>query len=83
MNARARKEAIQYMDQGNRAMAGHVLASALGATQVACAPMAASPEVQAEYKALAELQASLTKPEQDKASRKQMAYAALSRQRGK
>jgi len=27
-------------------MAGQVLASALGATQVACAPMAASPEVQ-------------------------------------
>jgi Ca-activated chloride channel family protein len=83
MNARARKEAIQYMDQGNRAMAGQVLANALGATQVACAPMAASPEVQAEYKALADLRAAVAMPQQTKAVRKQMAYSANSRQRGK
>jgi Ca-activated chloride channel homolog len=83
MNARARKEAIQYMDQGNRAMAGQVLANALGATQVACAPMAASPEVQAEYKALADLQAAVAMPQQTKAVRKQMAYSANWRQRGK
>ena len=83
MNARARKEAIHYMDQGNFEMAGNVLGTALGATQVACAPMAMSAEVQEEYKALAELQSAVAAPGQQRTSRKLLAYAANRIQRGK
>ncbi len=81
MNARARNEAMKYMDMADYAGAQVVLTKALGATQAM--PCSAAPEVMEETAALEELRSSLTDRLKDKLSRKKLAYAAYSRRTGK
>lgn len=83
MNARARREAMDYMDAGNYAQAQSVMRSAYSATVVACAPMAASPTVQQELSELESVAASLNTRGDDKSSRKRLLYQAFQRARGK
>ena len=82
MNARARREAMSHMDDGDYGQALFSIQSAAKATHDACAPFGDNPEVQAEYAALADLQSSLTDRKQDKMSRKKLAYAADARRKG-
>lgn len=83
MNARARREAMTHMDAGNYVLARHVVGQALGATRVACAPMASAPDVQAEYESLASLGESLADRSQDKMNRKRLAYESYARRHSK
>ena len=79
MNARARNEAMKRMDAGDYAGAEAVLGSALSATRVACASMAAMPAVMEECASLEETASSLKDRLRDKMSRKKLAYAAHTR----
>jgi len=83
MNARARNEAMKRMDRGDYAGAEAVLGSALSATRVACASFAAMPAVMEECASLQSSASSLKNRLKDKLSRKQLAYAAYTRQTGK
>src|ERR1700752_122265 len=80
MNARARNEAMEYMDRGDFSGAQFVIGSALSATQ---ALKSAAPEVMEECAALEETSKSLTDRLKDRMSRKRLAYAAYSRRSGK
>jgi len=83
MNARARNEAMNRMDQGDYSGAELILGSAVGATRVACASFASMPSVMQEYASLEETAKSLKDRLKDKMSRKKLAYAAYSRRSGK
>ncbi len=83
MNARARNEAMNRMDQGDYSGAELILGSAMGATRVACASFASMPSVMQEYASLEETAKSLKDRLKDKMSRKKLAYAAYSRRSGK
>lgn len=82
MNARARKEAIRYMDRGDRVQAQGVLVAAMSAID-AMPSIASAPEMRADADSLADLRASLADPSQDKVNRKRLSYGAFLRQRGK
>jgi Ca-activated chloride channel family protein len=79
MNARARREAMNKMDTGDFAGAQQVIAFAVNATRVACAPMAAAPEVQQELDMLQGISDSLSNPNDRKMTRKQMSYQSYQR----
>jgi Ca-activated chloride channel family protein len=83
MNARARNEAMDRMDQGDYFGAERVLASAVSATRVACASFGSLPSVVEECASLEDTAKSLKDRLKDKMSRKQLAYGAYSRRRGK
>ena len=83
VNARARREAMQYMDAGNYAQAQQVVQAAYSATMVACAPMASSANVQDELASLNEVAASLQTRGDDKMSRKRLLYQAVQRATGR
>src|SRR6266536_419997 len=83
MNARARNEAMNRMDQGDYSGAELILGSAVGATRVACASFASMPSVMQECASLEETAKSLKDRLKDKMSRKKLAYAAYSRRSGK
>jgi Ca-activated chloride channel family protein len=83
MNARARREAMERIDRGDFAGAQVLLGQSIAATQVACAPFAAMDAVVEECASLEEVAKSLDNRDQDRMSRKRLAYAAYSRQTGK
>lgn len=83
MNARARNEAMERMDQGDYDGAQFVLGSAMSATRAACASFASMPAVMEEVTALEETASSLKDRLKDKMSRKRLAYEAYSRRTGK
>ena len=83
MNARARNEAMKYMDLGDSDRAQAVLYAAARSTAVACAPFAASAEVTEELASLESTASSLKDRLAHKLSRKKLAYAAHQRRTGK
>ncbi|MCM3902919.1 MAG: hypothetical protein ND866_14530 [Pyrinomonadaceae bacterium] len=83
INARARNEAMNRMDQGDYSAAGLILESALCATRSACASFESMPSVMEECASLEESAKSLKDRLKDKMSRKKLAYAAYSRRSGK
>ena len=83
MNARARNEAMKYMDLGQYDRAEAVLYSAVDSTRAACAPFASSAEVSEELASLHETASSLKDRLTHKLSRKKLAYAAHHRRTGK
>jgi hypothetical protein len=83
MNARARNEAMNRMDQGDYFGAERVLATAVSATRLACASFGSMPSVIEECASLEETATSLKDRLKDKMSRKKLAYAAYSRRSGK
>ena len=83
MNARARNEAIRFMDLGDMLAAEGVLADSYQATRAACAPFADSADVVAECASLEDVRSSLKDRLMGKMSRKKLAYAAYSRKSGK
>jgi Ca-activated chloride channel homolog len=83
MNARARNEAMKYMDMGDYDRAQLVLGSSLSATRQACASFIAAPSVMEECASLEEAAKSLKDRVMDKMSRKKLAYTAYSRKSGK
>ena len=83
MNARARREAMNFMDAGNYTQAQDVVLAARSATMVAYAAMPASAEVQQELASLDVVAASLNNRGADKSSRKQLLYQAVQRVTGR
>jgi Ca-activated chloride channel family protein len=83
MNARARREAMKRMDTGDFAGAKQMINHTLGLTQVACAPMAASPEVQQELSMLQSLSDSLSDPRGQRMTRKKLSYQSYQRGQSK
>jgi hypothetical protein len=83
MNARARREAMDRIDRGDYVGAKVVIGQSIAATQVACAPLASTDAVMQECASLDEISKSLDDRNQDRMSRKKLAYAAYGRQTGK
>jgi Ca-activated chloride channel family protein len=83
MNARARREAMERIDRGDFAGAQVLLGQSIAATQAACAPFASLNSVIEECESLEEIANSLDHRNQDRMSRKKLAYAAYSRRTGK
>ncbi len=83
INARARNEAMNRMDQGDYSAAELMLGSALFATRSACASFESMPSVMQEVASLEESAKSLKDRLKHKMSRKKLAYAAYSRRSGK
>jgi Ca-activated chloride channel family protein len=83
MNARARREAMDKIDRGDYAGARAVLGQSILATQAACAPFSTRSDVVEEFASLEEVASSLDDRNQDRMSRKKLAYAAYSRRTGK
>lgn len=83
MNARARREAMNFMDAGNYTQAQEVVQAAYSATMVACAAMPASAEVREELASLNVVADSLNNRAADKSSRKQLLYQAVQRVTGR
>jgi len=83
MNARARREAIDRIDAGDYAGARAVIGQSIAATQAAFAPFGPVEAVLQECQSLEEVAESLDDRDQDRMSRKKLAYAAYSRRTGK
>jgi hypothetical protein len=83
MNARARREAMAQIDQGDYAAAGQILGASIANTRVACASFIDAQSVAEECDSLEEVKMSLTDRLKDKMSRKKLAYGAYGRQTGK
>jgi len=83
MNARARCEAVAYMDAGDFQASRQVLSSSIVSSQRLCMAMGADAEMSEELASLEELSGSLTDRDKDAMSRKQLSYRAydLSRSR--
>ncbi len=83
MNARARREAVAYMDAGDFQASRQVLSSSIVSSQRLCMAMGADAEMSEELASLEELSDSLTDRDKDAMSRKQLSYRAydLSRSR--
>jgi hypothetical protein len=83
MNARARREAMAYMDAGNYDMYREVVTSSIASSKRAFAPMAADADVVAEMSSLQELSDTADDRAQDRMSRKRLSYRSydLSRSR--
>ena len=82
MNARARNEAMKYIDLGDSDRAQAVLYAAARSTAAACAPFAASAEVTEELASLESTASSLRDRLAHKLGRKKLAYAAHQRRTG-
>ena len=82
MNARARREAMQRIDAGDFVGAQVLLGQSIEATQAVCAPFGGTDVVE-ECASLEEVAKFLEDRNQDKMSRKKLAYAAYSRRTGK
>lgn len=83
MNARARREAVAYMDAGDFQASRQVLASSIVASQQMCMAMEPDAEMSDELASLEELSESLTDRDKDSMSRKQMSYRAYSLSRSR
>lgn len=83
MNARARREAVAYMDAGRFDMSREVVASSILLTEQACAAMPADAEMTDELHSLAQLSDSLSDRRRDPMTRKQSSYRAYNLSRGK
>ena len=79
MNARARREAMAKIDDGDYTAAIGTLARSIKLTEAACAAFINEADVLDECAALEEVQMSLKDRVKDKMSRKKLAYAAYSR----
>ena len=82
MNARARREAIDKMDQNDYSGAQALLNQVAVSTQVLFSRMP-SPAVREELEELAKMEDSLNYRENDKMGRKQMMYSAYKKSKGK
>ena len=83
MNARARREAIKFMDQGDFGSARAVVAQSLHATRQSCDALFQRADVAEECASLESLEASLVDRSQDKMNRKRLAYQAMGRSTGR
>jgi Ca-activated chloride channel family protein len=83
MNARARREAMAYMDAGNYDMYREVVTASIASSARAFAPMAADADVVAEMASLQHLSDTASDRAQDRMSRKKLSYRSydLSRSR--
>ncbi|HYE16703.1 MAG TPA: VWA domain-containing protein [Pyrinomonadaceae bacterium] len=79
MNARAKREAVAWMDRGDYAAASSVIGSAREATAALCAAMPADKDALSESEELYRLTDSLEDRRQDKMSRKIMEYSSYLR----
>jgi Ca-activated chloride channel homolog len=82
MNARARREAVEKMDQNDFQGAQFALANVAASTQVLFS-MAPSAALQEEIEDLAKIEESLNHRGNDRMGRKQMIYSAYRKRRGK
>ncbi|HEX6279466.1 MAG TPA: hypothetical protein VFZ49_05560, partial [Pyrinomonadaceae bacterium] len=82
MNARARKEMMERMDEGDFVAAAHTLKSALALTDMRFA-LAASPVLATEREELRSLDEMLAHRSNDPMARKRMAYRRESLRKGK
>ena len=83
MNARARREAVSWMDRGDYAAAAGVINRAYVATMALSASAPDDPETRAESEELLSLTGSLEDRRSDRMSRKLMEYSSLLRRMGK
>ncbi|HZS46254.1 MAG TPA: VWA domain-containing protein [Blastocatellia bacterium] len=83
MNARARREAMKKLDTGDLVGSQQIIAQAVRATYVACAPMASTPEVQQELEMLNNLSDELRGSEPRGMTRKKLSYQSYLRGRSK
>lgn len=74
MNARARREAMRYMDAGNYVMAQQVVSATLAASYSLPSAASSTREMQEEYQQLQELHSSLTDTGSAKLNRKRLAF---------
>jgi Ca-activated chloride channel family protein len=82
MNARARREAIEKMDQLDYSGAQALLKKVAVSTEILFSRVA-SPDVKAEMDELAQMEESLKHRRNDKMGRKQMMYSAYKKRQGK
>jgi len=83
MNARAKREAMNRIDSGDYSGAQHILGESLRQTELACADVMSSADVQEECTSLSATQKSLMDRLQDRMSRKRLAYQSYSRRTSK
>ncbi|MBV8859458.1 MAG: VWA domain-containing protein [Acidobacteria bacterium] len=83
MNARARREAVSYMDRGDYEAAVNVVAGAHAASLAYCAARPDDAEAREDSEELLRVTGSLQDRGQDKMSRKLMQYASLLRRTGR
>lgn len=83
MNARARREAVSYMDRGDYAAASSVIGSARAATLAYCAARPDDAEAADDSAELLRVTDSLMNRAQDKMSRKLLEYSSLLRRTGR
>lgn len=83
MNARARREAVSFMDRGDYAAAASVIGSARAATMAYCASRPDDEEARADSEDLLQMTGSLGDRGRDKMSRKLLGYASLMRSLGR
>jgi Ca-activated chloride channel family protein len=83
MNARARREAVSYMDHGDYAASVNVIAQARAASVAYCASQPDDVEALEDSEELRRVTGSLQDRGQDKMSRKLMQYASLLRRTGR
>lgn len=83
MNARARREAVAYMDAGQFELSREVVASSLVLTEETYTSMPADAELSEELRSLEELSSSLGDRTRDSMSRKLSSYRAYDLSRGR
>jgi Ca-activated chloride channel family protein len=83
MNARARREAVSYMDRGDYAASINVLAAARSATVAYCAARPDDAEAAADSEDLLRATGSLADRGRDRMSRKLLEYSSLLRRTGR
>jgi Ca-activated chloride channel family protein len=83
MNARARREAVAYMDAGQFDLSMEVVASSISLTRQAYMSMPADAEMSEELRSLEELSGSLGDRSKDSMTRKQSSYRAYDLSRGR
>jgi Ca-activated chloride channel homolog len=79
MNARAKREAMNRIDLGDYSGAQHILGESLRQTELACAAVMSSADVQEECNSLSATEKSLMDRLQDRMSRKRLAYEGYRR----
>jgi Ca-activated chloride channel family protein len=83
MNARARREAVSFMDRGDYEAAVNVVAGARSATLAYCASRPDDEEAAADSEELLSVTGSLAERGRDKMSRKLLEYSSLLRRTGR
>lgn len=83
MNARARREAVSYMDRGDYAASVNVIAGARAATVAYCASRPDDAEAAADSEELLHVTGSLADRGRDRMSRKLLEYSSLLRRTGR